>query len=195
MMSMHLVFAVNSILAAAGQIAAFIICLFLLILVVLAVAVNLGMAFGLSILRDKAEAVKKLRPYVESINTETRESVRNNALPEESENPVARAVANVPLQMNKIDQKVEQTSDRVANAVIEFRARAEQAKMIARVFFLPGSLKQRALPEKTAEEGLQFQSPGYRALMEERPEVIPGQPKISKPPKPQVQEQVVHGRR
>ena len=164
-MATLLVFAVNPILATAGQIAAVIICLFLLILVLLAVAVNLGMAFGFSLLRDKIEVVKKLRPYVESINTETKETVRNNALPEESENPVARVVANVPLQMNKIDQKVEQTSDRVANAVIEFRARTEQAKMMARAFFLPGSLKQRARPVKVEKEDVQLQSPGYRPLI------------------------------
>jgi hypothetical protein len=188
-----LVFAVNPILAIAGQIAAIVICLFLLILVLLAVAVNLGMAFGLSLLRDKIEVVKKLRPYVESINTETKETVRNNALPEESENRVARVVANVPLQMNKIDQKIEQTSDRVANAVIEFRARTEQAKIIARIFFLPGSLKQRARPVKVEKEDLQFQRPGYRPFIEGRPEEISAKIPISK--SAQVQEQVMHGQR
>jgi hypothetical protein len=142
-MNIPLVLAMNPILAMAGQIAAFVICLFLLIAVILAVVLNVGLAFGLSALRDQVEAIKKIRPYVDTINKETTEAVRNNALPAESANPVARAVASVPVRINTIDQKVEQTSDRVANAAIEFRARTEQVKMVARAFFLPGSLKRR----------------------------------------------------
>lgn len=145
-MNIPLVLATNPILEMAGQIAAFVICLFLFIAVILAVVLSLVLSFGLSALRDQVEAIKKIRPYVDTINQETSEAVHNNALPAESANPVARAVASVPVKVNAIDQKVEQTSDRVAHAAIEFRARTEQVKMVARAFFLPGSLKRRTKP-------------------------------------------------
>lgn len=221
-MHTSLVFAVDPILAGAGQIAAFIICLFVLISVLLAVAINIGLAFGASVLRDKAELIKKIRPYVDSINQETAEAVRNNELPEQSANPVARAVASMPVRVNAIDRKVEQTSDRVANAAIEFQARKEQIKMVARAFLLPGSLKPRtepiapttpmvpALPATsdstvTSQDGLEFGSPGYRQLMEEKPRVIRGrqrrangQPKAptpEEPVEPAAQAQVMRGTR
>lgn len=210
-MHTSLVFAVNSILAGAGQIAAFIICLFVLISVLLAVAINIGLAFGASVLRDKAELLKKIRPYVNSINQETAEAVRNNELPEQSANPVARAVASMPVRMNAIDRKVEQTSDRVANAAIEFQARKEQVKMVARAFLLPGSLKSRMEPAPMAppisatsnspvasQDGLEFGHPDYRQLREEKPQVIPGRQrrgnrhqKASPPDGPVAQAQVM----
>jgi len=214
-MHTSLVFAVDPILAGAGQIAAFIICLFVLISVLLAVAINIGLAFGASVLRDKAELIKKIRPYVDSINQETTEAVRNNELPEQSANPVARAVASMPVRINAVDRKVEQTSDRVAHAAIEFQARKEQIKMVARAFLLPGSLKSRTEPAPMApaipatsgssaasQDGLEFGSPGYRQLMEEKPQVIPGrqrrangQPKAPTPEEPVAQAQVMRGTR
>lgn len=131
-----LVFAVNPIITTVGQIAAIIICLFVFIFVVVALAFNLAMAFGLGWVREKANLIKMLRPVVESVNKASDGAVHGSD-PAENQNAVVRTVATVPVQMNAIDKKVEQTSDRVANVAIEVRARVEQGKAIARAFFRP----------------------------------------------------------
>jgi hypothetical protein len=66
-------------------------------------------------------------------------------------------------------------ADRVANAVIEFRARTVQAKTIVKAFFLPGSMKQE-LASTTGEQGYEIKSPGYRMLVEEKAPEVPVSP-------------------
>ena len=129
-----LVLAVNPILATIGQISAIILCLFIVIFVLLAVAFNLAMAFGLGWVREKANLIKMLRPVVDSVNHAS-ERAAHGSDPAENKNPVVRAVATVPAQMNTIDKKVEETTDRVANLAIEGRARVEQGKAIVQAFF------------------------------------------------------------
>lgn len=131
-----LVFAVDPIIATIGQIAAIIICLFIFISVLLAVVLNLAMAFGLGWVREKANLIKMLRPVVESVNKAS-DQVAHDGDPTENKNAVVRAVATVPVQMNSIDKKVEQTTDRVANVAIEARARMEQGKAIVKAFLRP----------------------------------------------------------
>ena len=152
-------------LAVGGQIAAIIICFFVLVFVIIAVAFNVAMAMGLSWVREKSELIKKLRPYVDSVN-KTTEAAERGVVPAEQENAVARNVARVPVAMHETDQKVDQISDTVAEKVIEFRARTVQAKTIIKAFFLPG-LNRPAAKETQSKEGLEFKSPGYRILMEE----------------------------
>jgi len=144
------VLAMNPILADAGQIAAFIICLFIFILVLIAVAFNLAMAFGMSWLRDKVNIVKTLRPYVDEVNKESETAIATGKVPE-TDNTVARLVATVPVQANKVDQKVEQATDKVTNGVIEFQARAQQAKAIAKAFFRPGMVSRRVASENVEQ--------------------------------------------
>ncbi len=129
-----LVLAVNPIIATIGQISAIIICLFIFIFVLLAVAFNLAMAFGLGWVREKANLIKMLRPVVDSVNHAS-ERAAHGSDPAENKNPVVRAVATVPAQMNTIDKKVEETTDRVTNVAIEGRARVEQGKAIVQTFF------------------------------------------------------------
>ncbi|GAC1448136.1 MAG: hypothetical protein PVS3B1_32010 [Ktedonobacteraceae bacterium] len=169
-----LVFAVNPIIATIGQIGAIIICLFIFIFVLLAVVFNLAMAFGTGWVRDKVNLIKMLRPVVESVNKASDEAA-HGADPAENKNAVVRAIATVPAQMNTIDRKVEQTTDRVANTAIEARARVEQGKAIVRGFFqpirratptrattprveVPGLLKQEEMPVVPVEGA----SNGYR---------------------------------
>ena len=55
--------------------------------------------------------------------------------------------------------------ERVAHAVIEFHARTEMVKQMAKAFFLPG-LTKRTSRSKLEQAGVDFKSPGYRMLME-----------------------------
>ncbi|GHO87718.1 hypothetical protein [Dictyobacter formicarum] len=170
-----IVLAVNPLLASMGQIAVLVICLFALIFIVVSVALNLVMSFVMSWLNEKAELIKMLRPYVESVNTTSKAAERGIAPAEDKPAPV-RIVGQLPLSVNEAEKKVEQVSDRVTNVVIEFRARTIQAKTIAKAFFLPGLMDRKSRGESLVNEaGQQFGSPGYRALMNEHPEVIPGQ--------------------
>jgi hypothetical protein len=132
-----LVVAVGPILAGAGQIAAFIICLFIFVFVLIILVFNLVMAFGIAWMRDKVEFLKALRPYVEDINKETSVAASTGTVPADSANPITRAAATIPVQVDNLDKKVEHATDRVANVVIEFRARTTQAKAIAQAFIKP----------------------------------------------------------
>ena len=127
----------DNVLSMGGQIAAIVICLFLLIFVVITVAFNLVMAFGLTWLREKTNLIKLLRPSVESVN-KTSESALQGVSPSASENSIVRNAASVPLRVRSIDEKVEQASGRVVNTVVEFRARAVQAQTVVKAFLLPG---------------------------------------------------------
>ncbi|HEY4035414.1 MAG TPA: hypothetical protein VGL94_15765 [Ktedonobacteraceae bacterium] len=131
-----LVLAANPVLAMLGQIAAIVICLFVLIFVLLAVAFNVLMTFAMAWVREKVDLIKMLRPTVESINKAT-ELVSQGGAPTMNENIIVRAVASLPTNVHAIDKKVEQSTDRVANAVIEFRARTVQAKTVLKAFLLP----------------------------------------------------------
>lgn len=167
-----MVLAVNPLLASMGQIAALVICLFSLIFIVITVVFNLVMSFAMSWLREKAELIKMLRPYVESVNTTSKAAERGIAPAADKPAP-ARIAGQLPLRVNEADKKVEQVSDRVTNVVIEFRARTIQAKTMAKAFFLPGLMRKESSDETLVNEaGQQFASPGYRTLMNEHPEVI-----------------------
>lgn len=164
-----LMLAVNPTLAAWGQIAAIVIGIFIFVFILISLAFNMVMTFGMSWVRQKAELVKMLHPTVDSLN-KTMEAAAQGVPPSPNENAIVRTVASVPARVQSLDKQVEQTSDRIANAVIEFRARTVQAKTMFKVFFLPGLTSRSRIAPK--EEGLQFKSPGYQILMEQKaPEV------------------------
>ena len=135
-----LVFALNPVLITLGQIAAIVICIFVLIFVLLAVAFNILMVFAMTWVSEKIDLIKMLRPTVESINKAS-ESVSQGVAPTASENPIVRRVASLPTNMHAIDKKVEQSMDGVSKAVIEFRARTVQAQTIMKAFLLPGLIR------------------------------------------------------
>ncbi|GLV58773.1 hypothetical protein KDH_56030 [Dictyobacter sp. S3.2.2.5] len=191
-----MVLAVDPVLAMIGQIAALVICLFALVFIVITVAFNLAMGFAMSFLEEKVQLIKMLRPFVDSVNTTSKAAERGIAPAEDKPAP-ARIAGQLPLRVNQADQKVDQVSNRVANVVIEFRARTIQAKTMAKAFFLPGLLNRqesKTIDDETIvnEGGQQFTSPGYRTLVSERPEVLPGHGPHSEAP---VQEQIVRPRR
>jgi hypothetical protein len=137
---MNGVVAVNATLAMLGQIAAIVICVFVLIFVLLAVAFNALMAFAMAWVHEKVELIKILRPTVESINKAS-ESVSQGVAPTAYENTIVRAAASLPITMHTIDKKVEQSTHRVVNAVIEFRARTVQVQTVVKAFLLPGLMR------------------------------------------------------
>jgi hypothetical protein len=147
-------------LAVVGQIAGFILVLELLLFIVLAVAINGALAFGFAWIREKAELIKKLRPTVDSVNATGEAAMKgtltadgsNNTikLPAQTAhtiNSIAQTVKQLPARANTVEEKVEQGSDRVAQAVIEFRARTVMVQTVVKAFFLPGlTTNQRRLP-------------------------------------------------
>jgi hypothetical protein len=84
--------------------------------------------------------------------------------PAEDEGAAIKVAAAIPVNVHKADEKVEQVSGRVADAVIEFRARTVQAKTIVKAFLMPGLLVRERRPRG---QDLTFRSPGYHDLMQE----------------------------
>ena len=173
-----------------GQIAAIIICLFALVFILLAVAFNLAMVFGMSWLGEKLQVIKMLRPTVESVNKAT-ESALQGIPPDQDQNRIIRTAASIPTTMHNVEKKVDQSTHKVANAVIEFRARTVQTQTILKAFFLPGLMHKKLEKPVDDEASLEFSSPGYRMLATERPEAIPVESPPNTTPIPPA-EQVQH---
>ena len=154
-------------LAAWGQAAAIVLLFYMFLSVLIGLGVALGLMLGLTWVREKVELIKRLRPTVDSINTTSIAASRGQLPPAASGvDKIARTVAEVPAYAHTIEEKVEQGSDRVAGAVIEFRARTEMAKTVLQALFLPGLTER---PQSVLqEEGVGFKSPGYRMLVDER---------------------------
>src|SRR6266480_8132126 len=153
-------------LALWGQVAAIILLFYMFLFVIIGLAVALGLMLGLAWTRQKVVLIKRLRPTVDSVNT-TSEAAIKGALPPagSNDNKIVRTVAEVPAYTHTIEKKVEEGSDRVASAVIEFRARTEMVKTVAKAFFLPGLAHRRQTALQA--EGVGFRSPGYRMLVDE----------------------------
>ena len=153
-------------LAPWAQAAAIILLFYMFLSVIIGLAVALGLMLGLAWTREKVELIKRLRPTVDSVNTASEAAIKG-ALPPPgaNDNKIVHTVAEVPAITHTIEKKVEEGSDRVASAVIEFRARTEMAKTVLKSFFLPGLTHGR--PTALLEEGVGFRSPGYRMLVEE----------------------------
>jgi hypothetical protein len=140
----------NPIIALGGQIAAIVLCISLLISVLLMLALNVGLAFMLAWIRQKANAIKLLRPTVDSVNKSSEAALQGREIETTEGNKLARTAASLPGSVHALDQKVEQVSGKVASAAIELRARAVQAQTIVKTFLAPSTSRQKAvLPEST----------------------------------------------
>ena len=130
-----------------GQVAAIILLIYLLVNILLGLILAVGLMFGFAWVGDKAELIKKLRPTIKSVN----EALRNpEAVKEESANVLVKAIHTVQTtaipqkiedvehSVQSVEQKVGQGADRVAGAMIEFRARTAQVQGVLKAFFLPG---------------------------------------------------------
>ncbi len=178
----------ENVLEVVGQIAAFILVLELLLFVVIAVALNAGLAIGFAWVQEKAELVKKLRPAVDSVNATAEAAIQEKLpadgagktikLPAEtakSINSVMHTVKQIPAQANTVEEKIEQGSDRVTQAVIEFRARTVMVQTVVKAFFLPGLTTRRLPAPKSAEEKLLADKriPALEAPADSKMEIAP----------------------
>ncbi len=161
----------NPLLETAGQIAAIIICAFVFVSIILAVAFNLAIAFGMSWLGEKIQVIKMLRPTIESANQAT-ESALKGIPPDQNQHGILRTAVSIPATVHNVEKKVDESTDKVADAVIEFRARTVQAKTILKAFFLPSSMhrKQGITANKAAVE---LDSSGEQIPIKEMPQAIP----------------------
>ena len=138
-------------LAPWGQAAAIIIALYVFVSIIVGLVLAAALMFLFAWIREKAELIKMLRPTVLQMNEALEASKRGDPLPPEvADKKIIAAVAKVPnvaatlpARASSMEQKVERGSDRVAGVVIEFRARTEMVKGIAKAFFLPGLTKRR----------------------------------------------------
>jgi hypothetical protein len=130
-----------------GYVAAIILLIYLLVNILLGLILAVGLMFGFAWVEEKAELIKKLRPTIKSVN----EALRNpEAVKEESANVLVKAIHSVQTaaipqkiegvehSVQSVEQKVGQGADRVAGAMIEFRARTAQVQGVLKAFFLPG---------------------------------------------------------
>lgn len=160
-------------LAPWGQAAGIVLAIYMFVYIVIGLAVSAALMFGLAWVREKAELLKRLRPTVDSVNTTLEEASKGTLPPAgPDDNKIVRAIAEVPMRANTIEKKIDEGSDRVANAVIEFRARTVMVQQIAKAFFLPG-LTKRQSPSQIEKTGVDFKSPGYRILMEKASTEVP----------------------
>ncbi len=149
-----------------GRIAAIILVIELFLFVLIWLAVNAGLTFLFGWVREKTELIKKLRPVVDNVNATTEAAIKGT-LPAAgaNDNKIVRAVAEIPARASSIEEKINQGSDRLAGAVIEFRARTAMVQGIVKSFFLPGL-------NKPSTRMPAIKSPGLKMLLEEHaPEV------------------------
>ena len=145
-------FILREVLAPWGQTAAIILAIYMFINILVGLAFAAALMFGFAWIRQKAELIKKLRSTVDSVNRaiEAPESPIPREEPEQKLVQVVHKVQSLEIpqkiegvdhQVHAIEQKIDQGADRVAEAVIEFRARTVMAKTIVKAFFLPGLTK------------------------------------------------------
>ncbi|WP_052890854.1 hypothetical protein [Thermogemmatispora carboxidivorans] len=128
-----------------GQIAAIVLAIELFVFIVLALGLSIGLFFAFAWVQEKSELIKRLRPAVDQLNQALEVSAAER--PAEGgalEHPLVQGVVSLPERVRAVDRRVEQGSDRVAEAVIEFRARTVMVKEVARAFFLPGLVRREA---------------------------------------------------
>jgi len=153
-------------LAPWAQIAAIILIIELFFFILIWLAFNAGLTYLSGWVREKAELIKKLRPVVDNVNATTGAAIKGT-LPAAgaTDNKIVRAVAEIPARASSIEEKINQGSDRLAGAVIEFRARTAMVQGIVKSFFLPG------LNRPTTRIPA-IKSPGLKMLLEDHaPEV------------------------
>ncbi len=137
----------GDVLVQLGYAAAIILLIYMLVNILIGLALAVGLMFATAWVGDKAMLIKKLRPTIRDVN----EALRNpEAVKGESAKGLVKVIhsvqsAGIPQKVEgvergvqSVEQKVNQGADRVASAMIEFRARTAQAQGVLKAFFLPG---------------------------------------------------------
>lgn len=142
-----MMFVMSDVLTQLGQVAAIILLIYLLVNILIGLAIAVGFMFAVAWVGDKAELIKKLRPTIENVNA----AIKNpEGAKGESANglvkiihtiqsvAIPQKIEGVEHGVQSVEEKVGQGADRVASAVIEFRARTAQAQGVLKALFLPG---------------------------------------------------------
>ena len=137
----------GDILIQLGQVAAIILLIYLLVYILIGLALAVGLMFAIAWVGDKAELIKKLRPMISNVDAALRnpESVEGESakglvkvVHTIQSAAIPKRVEGVEHGVQAVEQKVDQGADRVARAMIEFRARTAQVQGTLKAFFLPG---------------------------------------------------------
>jgi hypothetical protein len=167
----HLSVALADVLASWGQAAAIILAIFLFINILVGLAFTAALMFLFRWVREKTELVKKVRPVIDALNQAIENpgvAAPNGAAQQRLVQVVQRVQAlelpqkleHVQSQAQFLSAQVDQRADRVAETMIEIRARTVMVKGVLKALFLPGLAKrgriaQRshiALPEAAGKE-------------------------------------------
>ncbi len=154
---LHLILADEDLLTTLGRIAALVLVIYVFLFAVLFFVGSLLLLYANAWVRDKVALLHQLRSIVESIDitihTPPNESLPASLEPESRFSEVLQAIhtaqamqaieiaKNTQKQVNNIEKKVEPVADRIADGVIEFRARTVMAQSMLKTFFLPGMVK------------------------------------------------------
>ncbi|HYX49230.1 MAG TPA: hypothetical protein VE843_05780, partial [Ktedonobacteraceae bacterium] len=154
---LHLVLADDDLLTTLGRIAALVLVIYVFLFAVLFFVGSLLLLYANAWVRTKVVLLHQLRTIVESIDTAihtpAKESLPVAVEPDSRFNQVLQAIhtaqsvqvveiaKNTQKQVNNIEKRVEPVADRIADGVIEFRARTVMAQGMLKAFFLPGMVK------------------------------------------------------
>jgi hypothetical protein len=154
---LHLILADEDLLTTLGRIAALVLVIYVFLFAVLFLFGSWLLMVANVWVRDKALILHQLRSIVESIDTTIHtppnESLPASLEPESRFSQVLQAIhtaqavqaieiaKNTQKQVNTIEKQVEPVADRIAEGVIEFRARTVMAQGMLKAFFLPGMVK------------------------------------------------------
>ncbi len=152
-----LILADDDLLTTLGRIAALVLVIYVFLFAVLFFVGSLLLLYGNAWVRDKVGLLHQLRSIVESIDTAIH-TPASESLPANLETDsrlgqalqaihmaqsvqVVEIAKNTQKQVVNIENKVEPVADRIADGVIEFRARTVMAQGMLKAFFLPGMVK------------------------------------------------------
>lgn len=154
---LHILLADDDLLTTLGRIAALVLVIYVFLFAMLFFVGSLLLLYANAWVRDKIGLLHQLRAIVETIDTvihtPAKESLPVAVEPDGRFNQVLQAIhtaqsvqvveiaRNTQKQVNNIEKKVEPVADRIADGVIEFRARTVMAQGMLKAFFLPGMVK------------------------------------------------------
>jgi len=119
--------AVNPTLAVLGQIAAVIICVYIVIFTILALVFNIVLVFGLAWVDEKAILLTTLRSTIDSVNKTTEAAIEGRPS-SVNQNSLVNTIAQGPARVYALDKGVDKATRRLVVTLIEFRARTAQVQ-------------------------------------------------------------------
>ena len=147
----------DDLLTTLGRIAALVLIIYVFLFAVLFFVGSLLLLYSNAWVREKIGLLQQLRSIIENIDTAIH-SPSSETLPAtlETDNRLGQALQaihmaqsvqvveiakNTQKQVDSIEKRVEPVADRIAEGVIEFRARTVMVQGMLKAFFLPGLIK------------------------------------------------------